>query len=198
MEYILSINEVMDIIKNPYFIILGSVLFILLSVVSVLFFKEHVIDNRKNKAVLSVPISKYHIPAKINLSIEEILEYFDVNYNFKLGSDTSILIKKLTKDINKLNDLLDDLTLILLAAQTGISINKKKATVTINEAGALSLIVENELDIVTKLLKYLSTHDIEYQDDYDKAVKIKNDFHNLDKRLIATCISLIVEIPNSN
>jgi hypothetical protein len=192
----LSIKDFLELInstpiKVALFIVICCLIFI-----SIIFIKEQLEVRKKYKKSTYTKIRE--IPADITMGLDELLNYFKSHYNFNISEDSYKFIDKARELVNKIEYLQNDLNNDLLAAQTGILINKNEVIDKINEVGGLIDVVDNELDLMFRLFKHLKEHDSTYEEELNDIKNLKDHYQLIEKRLLVLCINLISQLPDNS
>lgn len=194
---ITNTKQLLESLNSPQLKFLISLVFITLCLIAFLYIKEH-FDYRARTKNNSLPMNKLHeVPATLTMGLDELIEYFKSHYNFNISQDSFKLVEKAKNLLERLEALDNQMNLDLLALQTGVMINKDEIVDRINQAGYLSSVVGNELDLMVKLFSYLKDSDETYEDELSQILNIRNTYMQIERRVLQRCMSLITEFPTS-
>lgn len=166
-----------------------------LVLMSVLFIKEQLELRKKYKSLIHTGLRE--TPATMTMSMDELLSYFKSHYNFNIAEDSYKFVDKAKDLVNKVENIQIELNNDLLAAQSGVLINRSEVISKINEIGGLIDVVDNELDLMYRLFNHLKEHDETYVEELKDLSDIKDHYKTIEKRLLVLCLSLISEFPNN-
>lgn len=192
---ILSINEFIDLVNSTPIKITLTVILICLLITSVLFIKNYIEDRKSNKNNIANKFKE--TPALITMSLDDLVSYFKLHYNFEISEDSYKIVEKAKSLVDKVERLQLNLNDDLVSAQSGVLNDKELVASKINEIGGLIEVVDSELELMTKLFTHLKEHDESYEEELMEINYQKQRYTTIEKRILSVCIGLICEFPNS-
>lgn len=192
---VISTQELLSIMTSPIFIFLEIVGFVFIVFCINLLFRDHILKKLKednNLLVIDITGRNSEFVEDENMNIDEVLEYFKKKYNFDIGDDSIVILNKAQDYLKRLKDHHAEAKLTLYSMELGVY-DRTKTIHKMNECGAFMLMSSHELKIMFELFSHLYEKDKSYHDELWVINSIRNEYSQIEKKLINVCLTMISE-----